>query len=83
MYAFPNLVLPFVMGYAIDYIGRPLGIIMFIFAVSMGQALFAFSAHTTINSYWIAVIGRFFFGAFGKSVSGILFCVTHENHLTL
>ena len=66
------MVLPFLMGYVIDYIGRPVALVAFIFFVGLGQSLFALSAHQTINSYFVAIIGRFFFGAFGKSVAGIV-----------
>ena len=69
VYALPNMVLPFLMGYVIDYVGRPMALVTFIFFVGLGQSLFAWSAHETINSYVIALIGRFFFGAFGKSVA--------------
>ena len=69
-YALPNTIFPFFMGYVVDLIGRPYCLIIFIFIVSVGQAIFSLSAHDSIRSYWIAFAGRFIFGAFGKSVSG-------------
>ncbi len=62
MYAFPNLIFPFLMGYVIDRVGRRMCLIFFVFFVTMGQALFAVSAMKSINSYWLAVAARFLFG---------------------
>ena len=43
---------------------------MFIVLVTIGQTVFSISAHDSINAYWLAIIGRGLFGAFGKSVAG-------------
>ena len=60
------------MGYVIDMIGRPICFIIFLILVAIGQSIFAISAHESINSYWLAILGRFLFGAFGKSATGNL-----------
>lgn len=72
MYALPNTIFPFFMGYVIDVIGRPYCFVIFIFVVALGQSIFSLSAHSAISSYGLAIAGRFLFGAFGKSVSGSL-----------
>ena len=58
------------MGYVIDMVGRPVCFMVFLFLVAFGQSIFALSAHRSIDSFWLAIIGRFLFGAFGKSVTG-------------
>jgi MFS family permease len=58
------------MGYIVDVIGRPYCFVIFIFIVGIGQSVFSLSAHSGINSYWLAIVGRFLFGAVGKSVGG-------------
>jgi hypothetical protein len=60
-------------GYFIDLLGRPLCLSVFLVLVTIGQVVFSVSAHDSINSYWLAIIGRLLFGAFGKSVTGNLF----------
>ncbi len=64
MYGIPNLIFPFFMGYVIDRVGRRMCLVFFTFFVTLGQALFAISAMKSINSYWLAVAARFFFGYF-------------------
>ena len=83
-YSFPNVILPFFMGYVIDKVGRPICFLVFLSLVTLGQCTFAISAHPSLNSFWLALAGRFLFGAFGKSVTGNLtiFVVTQSAYLS-
>ena len=72
------------MGYVIDKVGRPICFLVFLSLVTLGQCTFAISAHPSLNSFWLALAGRFLFGAFGKSVTGNLtiFVVTQSAYLS-
>jgi len=70
IYSFPNVVLPLIGGYLVDFIGVRMCIFIFSCFVCGGQVIFAIGV--SASSYWMALLGRAVFGVGGESLGGIL-----------
>ncbi|CAG9319499.1 im:7160594_1 [Blepharisma stoltei] len=66
VYSFPNMILPFFGGFLSDTFGSRLAVFIFSLLVCFGQAIFALAI--TIESFPIAVLGRFIFGLGGENL---------------
>jgi MFS family permease len=68
VYAYPNIVLPFVCGLIVDhYIGIRWGAMLFVSLSTLGEFIFCVGIHT--RTYWLALLGRFVCGLGGESLS--------------
>jgi len=67
VYAFPNIILPFVGGIIIDRLGVRVGVALFSFILIIGQAVFTFGAAT--SSFNIMLVGRVIFGLGGECLN--------------
>merc|ERR1719242_2036682 len=65
IYAFPNIVLPFLGGVIMDKVGMDLVILFFFILIVIGHGLFILGC--MFSYYPLMVIGRFFFGAGSES----------------
>ncbi|EAR94487.1 MFS transporter (macronuclear) [Tetrahymena thermophila SB210] len=69
VYSFPNIILPLIGGYLIDFIGIRKGVFAFTFVLIIGQALCMISQIDSIKSYALLVVGRVVFGLGGENLS--------------
>lgn len=68
IYSWPNVILCFIGGFLMDRVfGIRLGTIIFMFILMIGQLVFAFG--TTINAFYIMLLGRFIFGIGAESLA--------------
>lgn len=67
VYAFPNIILPFVGGIIIDKLGVRVGVALFSFILIVGQAVVTFGAAT--ESFTIMLVGRVIFGLGGECLN--------------
>lgn len=67
VYSFPNIILPLLGGFFIDYVGVRLGITIFATLICVGQAVFALGCSS--RQYWLALLGRIIFGFGGESLT--------------
>ncbi|XP_065202865.1 major facilitator superfamily domain-containing protein 1-like [Planococcus citri] len=67
-YAWPNVILCAIGGYLMDRVfGIRLGTCIYALLVVIGQLIFAAGVYT--NRFWLAILGRFIFGAGGESLA--------------
>ncbi|KAL4501214.1 hypothetical protein ABPG73_013952 [Tetrahymena malaccensis] len=69
VYSFPNIILPLIGGYLIDFIGIRKGVFAFTFILIIGQALCMISEIDSVQSYALLVVGRVVFGLGGENLS--------------
>jgi nitrate/nitrite transporter NarK len=67
VYAFPNIILPFVGGIIIDRLGVRVGIALFSFLLIIGQLVFTWGAAS--GDFTIMLIGRVIFGLGGECLN--------------
>jgi len=67
VYSLPNIVLPFVGGYILDYFGIKVGILLYNVLIISGQSLFTFGCYT--DDYRLLIIGRGIFGIGAESLN--------------
>jgi MFS family permease len=68
IYSWPNVILCFIGGFLIDRVfGIRLGTIIYMFILMIGQIVFAFG--TTMNAFYIMLLGRFIFGIGAESLA--------------
>lgn len=67
VYSIPNIILPFVGGYIVDWLGARWMNVVFTSLIAAGQLLFAFGCH--IKSWPVMLAGRTLFGFGGESLS--------------
>ena len=67
VYSFPNMVLPLLGGFFIDYFGIRLGIGVFSFVIIVGHALFTFGVYQA--SFLLMIFGRLIYALTGENVS--------------
>ena len=66
VYNIPNFVMPLFGGLILDKIGIRIGMLIFIFVLVAGQAIFTFGAYQ--NSFAWLLVGRVIFGLGGESL---------------
>ena len=67
VYSFPNIILPLLGGFFVDYVGVRIGIVIFATLICAGQAVFALGCSAGL--YWLAIVGRIIFGFGGESLT--------------
>eukprot|EP00823_Brevimastigomonas_motovehiculus_P000707 TRINITY_DN108_c0_g1_i2.p1 TRINITY_DN108_c0_g1~~TRINITY_DN108_c0_g1_i2.p1 ORF type:complete len:511 (+),score=140.07 TRINITY_DN108_c0_g1_i2:24-1556(+) len=67
VYSFPNIVLPLFAGLLVDWLGPTTCLLIFNAFVFVGQGLFAIGL--SVNSYYLALVGRAIFGIGGESIT--------------
>ena len=67
VYSLPNILLPFVGGYILDYFGIKFGVLLYNFLIIVGQTLFTVGCYT--ESYRMLIIGRALFGIGAESLN--------------
>ena len=72
VYSIPNIIIPFVGGFIVDYYGARVGIFVFTSVVFLGQGIVWLGGST--EKFWVIIFGRIIFG-----VGGELIEVAHQN----
>mmetsp|Transcript_26194 Transcript_26194/g.23054 ORF Transcript_26194/g.23054 Transcript_26194/m.23054 type:complete len:297 (-) Transcript_26194:511-1401(-) len=67
VYSLPNIVLPFVGGYLLDYFGIKFGVILYNGLICVGQLLFCLGCH--LGNYSLLILGRAVFGIGAESLN--------------
>jgi len=67
VYSLPNIFLPFVGGYILDYFGIKVGILLYNFLIIAGQSLFTYGCYT--ENYHLLIAGRSIFGTGAESLN--------------
>jgi len=67
VYSLPNIILPFVGGYILDYFGVKVGIILYNLLIITGQSLFTLGCYT--GNYNLLILGRSVFGTGAESLN--------------
>ena len=67
LYSLPNILLPFIGGYILDYFGIKFGVLLYNFLIITGQALFTFGSYT--HNYPLLIAGRVLFGTGAESLN--------------
>jgi MFS family permease len=67
VYSLPNIVLPFVGGYILDYFGIKVGVLLYNLLILLGQSCFILGSQ--INSFPLLIIGRGIFGIGAESLN--------------
>jgi nitrate/nitrite transporter NarK len=65
VYSFPNMILPLVGGFIVDFLGVRFGIILFSVLIIIGQSLITMGGY--MNSYAVILMGRIVFGLGGEN----------------
>jgi len=67
VYSLPNIFLPFIGGYILDYFGIKVGILLYNTLIIAGQSLFTFGCYT--DNYTLLIVGRSIFGTGAESLN--------------
>ena len=67
LYSIPNLVLPFVGGFILDYWGIHIGVALYNSLILIGQGLFTIGGYT--NTFSLLLVGRVIIGAGSESLN--------------
>lgn len=67
VYSLPNILLPFIGGYILDYFGIKAGVLLYNILIITGQVLFTIGCYT--NNYQLLIIGRSVFGTGAESLN--------------